>query len=295
VCGPVRKAVHRSHEKKKQIQVLKQGHQEAKQQNQQQQQPPPPFVAASVQPMQPGQPRSRPRSSSSRSQSLPTSEGRLAAEYRHLFRCLVSVSILQFSDLWLILVKLNPGAIAKRVNGNTGCVCNHQAAVAGQPVVPGVAYSNGQGSMPKHAGRKPREDHTLINCFSIKQIETHLESLNNGLQLPPLKLKQKCLENVKVLQSHQHGWVFNTPVDPVELGLPDYFEVIKRPMDLGTIRKRLENGCYHSLEDFEADCNLTFNNAMTYNPEGSDVYNLASEMKEKFRGRICESDPRTNS
>jgi E1A/CREB-binding protein len=66
-------------------------------------------------------------------------------------------------------------------------------------------------------------------------------------------------------------------------------------MDLGTIRKRLENGCYHSLEDFEADCNLTFDNAMTYNPEGSVVYNMASEMKEKFRGRICEFDPRTNS
>lgn len=78
--------------------------------------------------------------------------------------------------------------------------------------------------MPKHSGPKPQEDHTLINCFTIEQIETHIASLNTGLQLNPQKLKTKCLEVLKVLQSHQHGWVFNSPLDPVKLGLPDYFE-----------------------------------------------------------------------
>ena len=37
--------------------------------------------------------------------------------------------------------------------------------------------------------------------------------------------------------------LFNVPVDPVALGLPDYFAIIKQPMDLGTVKKRL-----HSLE-----------------------------------------------
>lgn len=148
--------------------------------------------------------------------------------------------------------------------------------------MPGIAFSNGQVIMPKHTGPKPQEDHTLINCFSIEQIEHHIASLNKGLQLAPQKLKTKCLEALRVLQSHQHGWVFNSPVDPVELGLPDYFEVIKRPMDLGTIRKRLENNCYHNLEDFEGHVHVTFDNAMLYNPEGSVVYNMAKEMKEKF-------------
>jgi E1A/CREB-binding protein len=147
---------------------------------------------------------------------------------------------------------------------------------------PGIAFSNGQVITPKYTGPKPQEDHTLINCFSVAQIETHIASLNKGLQLPPAKLKTKCLEVLKVLQSHQHGWVFNSPVDPVELGLPDYFEVIKRPMDLGTIRKKLENGCYHSLEEFEGHVHLTFDNAMLYNPQGSVVYNMAEEMKAKF-------------
>jgi E1A/CREB-binding protein len=125
-------------------------------------------------------------------------------------------------------------------------------------------------------------DHSLLNSFTVKQLETHLASLDRKTQLPPAKLKSKCLESLKGLQTHQHGWVFNCPVDPVELGLPDYYDIIKKPMDLGSIQKRLENGAYHSIEDFEADVILTFDNAMTYNENGSVVYTMANELKVKF-------------
>jgi E1A/CREB-binding protein len=155
-------------------------------------------------------------------------------------------------------------------------------AKPGLAVVPGIAFSNGQVITPKYTGPKPQEDHTLINCFSIEQIELHIASLSNGLQLSPAVLKAKCGQVLTALQDHQHGWVFNSPVDPVELGLPDYFEVVKRPMDLGTIRKKLDNGVYTKLEDFKYHVNLVFDNAMMYNPEGSVVYNFAREMKEKF-------------
>jgi len=116
-----------------------------------------------------------------------------------------------------------------------------------------------------------------------QQLLTQLQPKPQQLhQHPPSKLKVKCLKVLKGLQSHQHGWVFNSPVDPVELGLPDYFEVIKRPMDLGTIKKRLENGSYHELNGFKGDVNLTFDNAMLYNPKGSVVWNMAKELKDKF-------------
>ena len=72
------------------------------------------------------------------------------------------------------------------------------------------------------------------------------------------------------------------PVDPVELGLPDYFDIIKKPMDLGTIHKKLDAGNYHDIDNFQADTNLTFDNAMTYNEEGSVVYDMAKELKAKF-------------
>eukprot|EP00978_Attheya_sp_CCMP212_P043915 scaffold294920_cov59-Attheya_sp.AAC.5 len=129
---------------------------------------------------------------------------------------------------------------------------------------------------------KPAEEFSLLNSFSVEAIEKHIASLNRTVQLPPAKLKSRCLEVLKGMQTHQNGWVFNTPVDPIELGLPDYFLVIKRPMDLGTIQKKVEAGSYHSIGDFASDVRLTFDNAMMYNEDGSVVYTMADELRTKF-------------
>jgi E1A/CREB-binding protein len=125
-------------------------------------------------------------------------------------------------------------------------------------------------------------DHSLLNSFTIKQLETHLASLDKTTQLAPAQFKQKCLEVLKGLQTHQHGWVFNCPVDPIELGLTDYFVIIKKPMDLGSVQKKLDNGVYRSVNEFESDVKLTFENAMTYNEKGSVVYDMANELMTKF-------------
>merc|ERR1712118_324620 len=53
-------------------------------------------------------------------------------------------------------------------------------------------------------------------------------------------------------------------------------------MDLGSIKKRMENNCYKSISDFAADVRLTFDNAVTYNGDGSDVCKVAREMKLTF-------------
>jgi hypothetical protein len=35
------------------------------------------------------------------------------------------------------------------------------------------------------------------------------------------------------------AWIFHKPVDPEELEIPDYFEVITKPMDFSTIKQKL--------------------------------------------------------
>ncbi|CAO2038171.1 unnamed protein product [Urochloa humidicola] len=55
------------------------------------------------------------------------------------------------------------------------------------------------------------------------------------------------------LMKHRFAWVFNKPVDPVALGLHDYFVFIKHPMDLGTIRGRLSHGQYSYPKEFAED------------------------------------------
>ena len=79
------------------------------------------------------------------------------------------------------------------------------------------------------------------------------------------------------------------PVDPAELNLPDYFEIIKNPMDLGTIKKKVENNGYKLISEFGADVRLTFDNAIAYNGDGSDVCKVARDMKltfEKLHGQM---------
>ncbi|CAN1220905.1 Transcription factor GTE9 [Linum grandiflorum] len=100
----------------------------------------------------------------------------------------------------------------------------------------------------------------------------------------PLLLKQ-C-ENLLIrLMTHQYAWVFNTPVDIVKLNIPDYFNIIKHPMDLGTVKSKITSGEYSSPLAFAADVRLTFSNAMKYNPPGNDVHIMADLLNKTFEAR----------
>ena len=247
VCGPVREAIHRSHEKQKQMQALKQGHQAALKQ---QQQMPGDLGAAAAPP----------------NKRQKTGNGQYVAQP-------------QFAQP---TQAYSQQALAPTSRGTkAGYVYSQPPGAISAPS--GVALSNGKViGGAQFSGPRPQEDHTLINCFTLDEIQTHIKSLDQGLVLPVAKLKTKFGDLLKGLQSHSHGWVFNTPVDPVELGLPDYFEVIEKPMDLGTVKKQLDNGVYRTLPEVERDVSLTFDNAMLYNPEGSVVWNMANELKNKF-------------
>jgi E1A/CREB-binding protein len=126
------------------------------------------------------------------------------------------------------------------------------------------------------------EGTSLLNSFTPSQIHAHLQSLKTGLRLTAAKIRQKCAPVLKKLTDHECSWIFMQPVDPVELNLPDYFDIIKTPMDLGSIKKRMENNCYKSISEFGADVRLTFDNAVSYNGDGSDVCKVAREMKAAF-------------
>lgn len=156
------------------------------------------------------------------------------------------------------------------------------------PNVPAPKQSGSSGNAvegkksPKPSSSSPTDDHALLECFTTEQVKTHIQSLKKFAKLAPNELKNKCLEVLKGLQTHEHGWVFATPVNPVELGLDDYFDIIKKPMDLGTIQKKLDGGSYHSFDDFRSDVRLTFENAMKYNEERTVVHEMAKELKKKF-------------
>lgn len=63
---------------------------------------------------------------------------------------------------------------------------------------------------------------------------------------------------------------------------PDYYHHIQQPIAISTIRKRVSGTYYRSVAQFKADWHLMFNNARTYNQEGSIVYEDANQMQKVF-------------
>ena len=79
------------------------------------------------------------------------------------------------------------------------------------------------------------------------------------------------LKIVTSIMSRPESKVFHDPVDWKGLGLTDYPEIIKNPMDLGTIKTKIEAGSYNTTDETAADIRLVWYNCMLYNRDGSEV------------------------
>ncbi|KAK1396017.1 hypothetical protein POM88_005880 [Heracleum sosnowskyi] len=114
-----------------------------------------------------------------------------------------------------------------------------------------------------------------------------LVKTNSNETLKDVEMR-KCGVILEKLMNHKDGWVFNEPVDVVGLGLADYHRIVKRPMDLGTVKLKLDIGLYENSLDFADDVRLTFQNARLYNGEGDDVYTMATVLLHMFH-RLFDS------
>ncbi|KAK8887586.1 hypothetical protein M9Y10_038636 [Tritrichomonas musculus] len=103
--------------------------------------------------------------------------------------------------------------------------------------------------------------------------------------------KKKCLELTNKMHKMDLCRPFKDKVDPIRDGAPDYFQIVKRPMDLTTIRRKLNSNDYKSIDTWAADVNQVWTNAKLYNNEGTLIYVMAQEMEIWF-GRKFESMPR---
>uniref|UniRef100_A0A5K3F5T6 Bromo domain-containing protein n=2 Tax=Mesocestoides corti TaxID=53468 RepID=A0A5K3F5T6_MESCO len=80
--------------------------------------------------------------------------------------------------------------------------------------------------------------------------------------LRQLRVQLRCV--VAHLARDRRFAVFTRPVQPDEA--PDYLEVIKHPMDLGTVRDKIDAHRYTSVREFAKDLELIYKNALNYNP-----------------------------
>jgi hypothetical protein len=85
---------------------------------------------------------------------------------------------------------------------------------------------------------------------------------------------------------HPAHFMFAVPVDPVALNIPDYPTIITNPMDNGTIKKRLDDGYYKTLDEYKADVELVWSNATRYNPATHEVHECALAIRAQWHGLL---------
>ncbi|URE40304.1 Histone acetyltransferase [Musa troglodytarum] len=89
---------------------------------------------------------------------------------------------------------------------------------------------------------------------------------------------------LKLMFEHPDAWPFKEPVDAREV--PDYYDIIKDPMDLRTMSKRLESEQYYvTFEMFVADVKRMCTNARTYNSPETIYYKCANRLENFFTSK----------
>lgn len=75
----------------------------------------------------------------------------------------------------------------------------------------------------------------------------------------------KAFQLLNLIELHEECQEFLAPVDYKRLGIPMYPIIIKNPMDIGTIKKRLKAHHYTNIHDFISDIQLVWDNCKKYN------------------------------
>lgn len=104
---------------------------------------------------------------------------------------------------------------------------------------------------------------------------------------PEMRFYAGVLEDVKKPKYWAQNQWFLDPVDPVALNIPNYFQVIKKPMDLKSMTEKLEDGKYRSGKDVEKDMRQIVANSELFNGP-SHVTQCAQELENLFKEKVAE-------
>ncbi|KAK7899559.1 hypothetical protein WMY93_020412 [Mugilogobius chulae] len=85
-----------------------------------------------------------------------------------------------------------------------------------------------------------------------------------------------------------YAWPFYKPVDAEALELHDYHDIIKHPMDLSTVRKKMDKSEYNDPQSFATDVRLMFSNCYKYNPPDHEVVAMARKLQDVFEMRFAK-------
>ena len=96
-----------------------------------------------------------------------------------------------------------------------------------------------------------------INAFNRTASHNYYEEIDD--------MMKPCLRILHLLKSNKNSWPFLLPVDPVALGIPNYLDIIKEPMDLQTVEQNIKKKYYSTPSQFHADVEKIISNSYEFN------------------------------
>jgi len=171
-----------------------------------------------------------------------------------------------------------------------------------------------RGPKPKDKQPPPKQEQPSSTTISVnlnsRSQRTRKRKLESEMEYEGLKIVFKhntesntltpeqlsfCKNIIQQLTEHEDSWPFTAPVDPVQLGIPDYFEVIKTPMDFRTILDHLNKSKYLYIKEFEEDVRIVFSNAILYNGPQHQISLMAQTLAEVFEKLFKDHDQLSSS
>ncbi|KAE8198514.1 hypothetical protein A4X06_0g2414 [Tilletia controversa] len=138
-----------------------------------------------------------------------------------------------------------------------------------------LAFGNGR---PYADGDVPMLSHTGM---SIRR--------GRGKYLKPKPLDQVLTRVITALIRRDTYGFFTDPVNPDEV--PGYTDVVKQPLDFGTIRERVEAQEYTNVSSFTDDVYLVFRNAKTFNAPHTIFHSEADRIQAWFTKKMTIEGP----
>ena len=126
-------------------------------------------------------------------------------------------------------------------------------------------------------------------------IEEEKEEKNGTVAPPPAKKRKLskmdkdltiCHTLISEMEAQEHAWPFMFPVNTKQF--PTYKKVIKTPMDINTIKTKLEKNNYKFRDEFVDDVRLIFTNCELFNEDDSPVGKAGHAMRSHFESRWAE-------
>lgn len=184
---------------------------------------------------------------------------------------------------------------------------DHTATTSPEALAPSHLRASNLQSSDQTNAKTSRTDRRRNSTRQIKRPNRDLPEIPSNI-MPTKQKKGRMTERMKycagILKDLMHkknyevAHYFYYPVDADGLGLRDYHDIVKHPMDLSTIKKKMDGREYRKPDEFANDVRLMLANSFRYNPAEHDVNRCGRKILEMFEvsyAKIPEGSDDTES